>query len=40
MAAVTFRGRQALASGQPIRLRPQPDAIHLFDAVSGVRLAA
>jgi multiple sugar transport system ATP-binding protein len=35
-----FRDRQSLAPGQPIRLRPQPDSIHLFDARSGARLAA
>jgi len=35
-----FRERQSLTPGQPIRLRPQPEAIHLFDAASGARLAA
>ena len=35
-----FRDRQSLAPGQPIRLRPQPESIHLFDARSGARLAA
>ncbi|MFO1055877.1 MAG: sn-glycerol-3-phosphate ABC transporter ATP-binding protein UgpC [Dongiaceae bacterium] len=35
-----FRDRQALAPGQRIGLRPNPAGIHLFDAASGVRLAA
>jgi len=33
-----FRERHAFASGEQIRLRPDPDKLHLFDAGSGNRL--
>jgi len=34
------RDRQSLEPGQTIHFQPQPEAIHLFDATTGVRLAA
>jgi len=35
-----FRDRHAFRPGEMIRLRPDPARAHLFDAASGVRLAA
>jgi multiple sugar transport system ATP-binding protein len=35
-----FRERHGFAPGQPIRLMPQLDAVHLFDAKSGERIRA
>jgi multiple sugar transport system ATP-binding protein len=35
-----FRDRHAFRPGERIRLRPDPARAHLFDAASGVRLAA
>jgi multiple sugar transport system ATP-binding protein len=38
--ASVFRDRHPFRPGQMIRLRPDPARAHLFDAASGVRLAA
>ena len=38
--ASVFRDRHAFRPGEMIRLRPDPARAHLFDAASGVRLAA
>jgi multiple sugar transport system ATP-binding protein len=35
-----FRDRHAFRPGEMIRLRPDPDRAHLFDAATGQRLAA
>ena len=35
-----FRDRHAFRPGEVIRLRPDPERAHLFDAATGVRLAA
>ena len=35
-----FKERHAFAPGQAIRLAPQLDSVHLFDAESGLRLSA
>ena len=35
-----FRDRHAFRPGEMVRLRPDPTRAHLFDAATGVRLAA
>ena len=35
-----FRERHVFTPGQPIRLMPQLNAVHLFDAQSGERIRA